>query len=257
VVRGLLLAGLLVAVATVVLLSDTDHHRHHPTRTTPRAAAPPARPPIRRRVVIGRSGTGRPLVARVVGDPAATRKVLVVGCIHGDENAGIAIVRRLRAVRPPPGTALWLLEDLNPDGVAARTRQNAHGVDLNRNFPYAWRPLGRRGDQQYSGPHPLSEPEAHAARAFILRVRPQITVWFHQPLGLVDESGGQVAVERRFARAARLPLQRLTRYPGSVAGWENHRLPGSTAFVVELPRTLQSPGRYARAVLTLLPVRPR
>ncbi len=254
-VRGLLLAGLLVAVAALVLLSDHDHHLL--TRTTPRSPAAPARPPIRRRVVIGRSGTGRPLIARVLGDPAATRKVLVVGCIHGDEAAGITIVRRLRAVRPPAGTALWLLEDLNPDGVAARTRQNAHGVDLNRNFPYAWRPLGRRGDQQYSGPHPLSEPEARAARAFILRVRPQITVWFHQPLGVVDESGGRLAVERRFAHAARLPLRRLTRYPGSVASWEDHRLPGATAFVVELPRAVHSPGRYAGAVLTLLPARPR
>ncbi len=253
-VRGLLLAGLLVAVAAVVLLSDHDQHT---TRATPRSSARRAGPPIPRRVVIGRSRMGRPLVARVLGDPAATRKVLVVGCIHGDESAGIAIVRRLRAAHPPAGTALWLLEDVNPDGVAARTRQNAHGVDLNRNFPYAWRPLGRQGDQQYSGPHPLSEPEARAARAFILRVRPQITVWFHQPLGVVDESGGRLAVERRFAHAARLPLRRLTRYPGSVASWEDHRLPGATAFVVELPRVVHSPGRYARAVLTLLPARPR
>jgi hypothetical protein len=33
-------------------------------------------------------------------------------------------------------------------------------------------------------------------------------------------------------------LRRLTRYPGSAAGWQNHRLTGSTAFVVELPSRL-------------------
>jgi Response regulators consisting of a CheY-like receiver domain and a winged-helix DNA-binding domain len=158
--------------------------------------------------------------------------------IHGDESAGTAIARRLASGAPPPRAMLWMIKDVNPDGVAAGTRQNADGVDLNRNFPWRWRRLDHRGDPQYSGPHPLSEPEARAAHALILRVRPNITIWFHQPLGLVDESGGDVRVERRFARLSGLPLRRLTRYPGSAAGWQNHRLTGSTAFVVELPSRL-------------------
>src|SRR5205823_5498289 len=40
----------------------------------------------------------------------------------------------------------------------------------------------------------------------------------------------------------------------SAVGWENHRLPGTTAFVVELPAGAVSSAaavRYARAVLTL------
>jgi protein MpaA len=85
-------------------------------------------------------------------------------------------------------------------------------------------------------------------------VRPQVTIWFHQPLGLVDESGGRVAIERRFATLAGLPLRRLTRYPGSAAGWQNHRLPRSTAFVVEQPPGSPSSARatrYARAVWRL------
>jgi protein MpaA len=61
-----------------------------------------------------------------------------------------------------------------------------------------------------------------------------LSIWFHQHLGLVDESGGSVAVERRFARAVGMPLQRLTRYPGSATSWENATFPGTTAFVVEL-----------------------
>ena len=84
-------------------------------------------------------------------------------------------------------------------------------------------------------PRPLSEPEARLAHALILRLRPRLTVWFHQPLAVTDQSGGDVALERRFAVISGLPLRRLPRYHGSVATWENHRLPGATAFVVELP----------------------
>jgi len=127
-------------------------------------------------------------------------------------------------------------------------------LDLNRNFPWRWRRLGRPGDQQYSGPRPLSEPESRFAHALILQLRPRITIWFHQPLALVDESGGNPQIERRFASLSGLPLRRLTRYPGSAASWQDHEVKGSTAFVVELPAgalTIQRTHRLADAVLDL------
>jgi murein peptide amidase A len=219
------------------------------------APPPPARSgPVRRSLLLGYSIEHRPIRVQELGDPATTRRVLIVGCIHGDERAGISVARRLDAMAVPPGIDLWVLNDLNPDGAAADTRQNARGVDLNRNFPYGWRPAGQPGDQQYPGPRSLSEPEARIAYRLILRLHPQITLFFHQPLGLVDESGGDPRVERRLAQLTGLPLRRLTRYPGSAVGWQNHRLPSSTAFVVELPRgrlTLSSTARLARAVLEL------
>ncbi len=191
---------------------------------------------------------GRPIRATEVGNPAASFKVLVVGCIHGDEPAGIAIAHQL--VRQPPDRSvdLWVIDDLNPDGVVASTRQNAHGVDLNRNFPYRWRPIGRLGDVQFAGPGPLSEPEAQAAAAFVDRVRPSVTIWFHQHADLVDDSGGNAGVEEQFADETDLPFARLTRYPGSATGWENHRFAGSSAFVVELPAGPASPSLVARTL---------
>jgi protein MpaA len=213
-----------------------------------------ADPLVRRRMVIGHSVRGRAIVATALGDPDSSRRLLVVGCIHGNESAGTAIARRVASAAAPKRAMLWVIEDLNPDGVALGTRQNADGVDLNRNFPWRWRHLGHRGALQYSGPHPLSGPESRLARALILRVRPRVSIWFHQPLGLVDESGGDLRVERRYARLAGLPLRRLTRYPGSAAGWQNHRLPASTAFVVELPPRLSAKAarRDAGAVRRLL-----
>jgi murein peptide amidase A len=213
-------------------------------------AAAVAAPRIDRRIRLGSSGRGHAIVAIERGDPRGP-KVLIVGCIHGNETAGIRIVDWLSRARPPAGIDLWLLPDLNPDGVRANTRGNAHGVDLNRNFPWHWRPLS---GLFYSGPRPLSEPESRLVAKLILRLRPRITIWFHQPLDVVDESGGALTKERRFAALARLPVRRLTRFPGGVASWENTRLPESSAFVVELPPGRPSAmaiGRYVRATLTI------
>jgi protein MpaA len=203
------------------------------------------------RVLLGRSVEGRPIEAVELGDPGAARKVLVVGCIHGNECAGIAIARRLERISPPKGVDLWVVESLNPDGYAAGTRENARGVDLNRNFPWGWQDLEGVTD---SGARPLSEPESRIAYRLILRLRPAVSIWFHQHLNLVDESGGNIAVERRFAELVELPSLRLVRYPGSVTTWENHVLPGKTAFVVELPAgrlARASVSRFAAAVLAV------
>ena len=182
--------------------------------------------------MLGRSERGRPIVAWEIGDPNAKRRVLVVGCIHGNEPAGIAIADAVTHARVPAGTVVWVVPDLNPDGVAADTRQDARGVDLNRNFPYRWRPLGGVFN---SGPRALSERESRIAYNLIRRFRPTTSIWFHQHLNVVDESGGDARVERRFARLVGMRTARLARDPGSVTGWENHTFPGTTAFVVELP----------------------
>ena len=214
----------------------------------------PAAAPVSRTVVFGHSVQARALVARERGNPAAARRILVVGCIHGDECAGRAVVRRLAAMPARRDTDLWLVDEANPDGARLRRRQNARGVDLNRNFPYRWRRLDRPGGLYWSGPGPLSEPESRALQSLILRLRPDVTVWYHQHMRLVDQSGGDPAVERRYAERVGLPLRRLARYPGSVTGWQDGRLRGSTAFVVELPAGDLSPSavaRHAAAVLAL------
>jgi beta-N-acetylhexosaminidase len=176
---------------------------------------------------------------------------MVVGAVHGNEPAGKAVVARLRRARLPRGVALWLIEDANPDGAAANTRHNAHAVDLNRNFPYRWRPQ----DGVYeSGPGPASEPETQALQRFIERERPRVTVWYHQALHVVVKSAGDARLQRLYSRLSGLPRRQLPAYYGTATSWQNTTFAGDTAFVVELPAgplPAAAAARHAGAVLGL------
>jgi N-acetylmuramoyl-L-alanine amidase/Zinc carboxypeptidase len=202
-------------------------------------------------IVIGHSVEGRPIRALRVGPARAPVKVMVVGSVHGNEPAGKAVIARLRHARPPRGAALWLIEDANPDGAAANRRWNAHGVDLNRNFPYRWQPQ----DGVYeSGPGPASEPETQAIQRFVARVRPRVTIWYHQALTIVVKNGGDAKLQRLYSRLSGLPREQLPAYHGTAVSWQNSTFKGDNAFVVELPGgPLPKSGvaRHARATLAL------
>jgi len=204
--------------------------------------------------VVGRSVRGREIRSIVVGDPSARRHILIVGCVHGDEPAGIAVTHSLRHASVPRGVALWLVDEANPDGCHAGTRQNAHGVDLNRNSSWRWRGLGSRGAFDYSGPRALSEPESRAIRSLVRRLTPAVSIWYHQHAALVDDSGGDRKIERRYARLVGLPFGHLGSFPGSITSWQNATFRAGTAFVVELPAGKLSQvaaQRHVRAVLAL------
>jgi murein peptide amidase A len=186
-----------------------------------------------RHELVGYSVEHRPIVAWLVGSPDAPRTMVVFGSIAGDEPGGSGVARLLAAQRPIPGVAMWLIPNVNPDGAVRGTRQNAHGVDLNRNFPWHWRRLGGRN---YSGRRPGSERETKAVEAFLRRTRPRLAVWLHQPYGLIDDSQGPRWAERLLGRELGLPLKHLPDYPGSAIGWEDHLLHAS-AFDVELGST--------------------
>jgi protein MpaA len=229
-----------VAVAMTVLVGNIAGGR------TARASTSAATT----RELIGHSVRGRAIYAYERGDPSSPT-VLVVGSIHGNEPAGIAIAKRLLKMKQPQDIDLQVILTLNPDGYAARTRGNAHGVDLNRNFPWRWR---RLTGVFYSGRHSLSEPESRAAYRLIKDLQPQLSIWFHQPLGIVSVGKGSIVLERRFSRLSGLPLKRLPFYPGTATAWERHFFPDTSAFVVELPPgklSARKVDRYARAVLAV------
>ena len=206
-------------------------------------------------LLFGHSGQDRPLRAERVGEGSV--KVLVVGSIHGNETAGHAVIARLRRSTPPAGVELWLVDSVNPDGVRRGTRQNARGVDLNRNFGRRWAGGGGPFDTYFPGRAAFSEPETRAVRRLVRRLQPDVSVWYHQHMRLVNLStGADRRVVRAYARRVGLPARTLPNYHGTATSWQNHTFPGTSSFVVELPAgplSAASARRHARAVLAAAP----
>ena len=251
-VTAVLLAGCLLVATAPASVADTAPPPSDPPPTTP-APAPPVDlsetvHQIRR---IGTSIEGRPIRAYRVGNPAAKVKAVVLGAIHGDETAGISVVRAIKEGSPVRGIDLWLVPTINPDGVVHRTRQNARAVDLNRNWRRGWAPL--TGDY-YSGTGPFSEPETEAFRDFLDEVNPRFVVSFHQPLYGIGRAHERPRFIQRLARGLRLPAREFNcsgRCHGTMTAWFNANH-GGTAVTVEFgyrPSRAYLRGRAARGTI--------
>jgi protein MpaA len=202
---------------------------------------------LMREKTIGHSLAGRPIELRQIGDPRWSGELLVFGCIHGDECAAGA-VQPTTGGCPDPSADIFVVPSLDPDGTVAGSRLNARGVDLNRNFPSEWKPIGSPFSPQYSGSHPFSEPETRFAAQVIRVVRPEATIWFHQYRGrrpFVRAWGQSVAGGRHFARLARMRFRAMRWPAGTGPNWQNHVFRGA-AFVVELPQGKLGPGMRSR-----------
>jgi murein peptide amidase A len=224
------------------------------------AAADPPAATATQRELVGRSVQKRAITAVQVGDPAGTRVALMVGVIHGDERAGLRIVRAIkreasREASALAGTQLWAIATVNPDGLRAHTRKNSHGVDLNRNFPYRWRGNVLHTSGYYPGPRPASEPETRAVMAFARRTQPDLSIWYHQPWGAVLACHGSPQVAVEYAKLVGMRTScRGAGLRGTAISWEAHTFPGSSAFVVEMPPgkiSGRSAARQARAALSV------
>lgn len=228
-----------------------------PLLATPAASAAanlPGVATIHEKRVIGHSVQGRPITAFRLGTPGGT-PALLVGQIHGDENVGVTIAQKILKGRPIKGIDLWVVATMNPDGRALGTRGNAHGVDLNRNWPHIWTHLS---GINYSGRAPLSEPESKAMYAFLKQIEPKLMIVIHQPLGGVDTNEGgtrNVAFRNALARGIGLPIKTFNCWSvchGSMAGWVNKNQTGAVVTIEygahpSAAQVRRSPGVILRA----------
>lgn len=214
--------------------------------------------PVISKQIIGYSVKHRPIVAYHLGDPSIRRTSVILGQMHGDEHAGVTLVRSILHGRSSvEGLNLWVIPTMNPDGDAAHTRQNAHHVDLNRNWPDHW---ARLTGYYYSGPKPLSEPETVAMYRFLKSLHPHYVVVLHQPLYGVDTTdGGHLDPAFRHALSAnlRLPEKAFRCWSfchGSLTGWytTRHLGIGETIEFGPHPSAAYLVGRARRGIIAAL-----
>ena len=111
----------------------------------------------------GRSRGGLPLRVFLPEGDGPVAGLLTAGQ-HGEEADTSLLVRRLLERIPAAETRWAVIPVLNPDGLLAGTRQNAAGVDLNRNFPAVDLGAGRdlhlspRDRSRDAGPREPEEP---------------------------------------------------------------------------------------------------
>lgn len=181
-------------------------------------------------------------------DPRGKR-VLVLGLIHGDEplagEMALDWAQRLIELREKkiePRNSWRVVPMLNPDGLERKTRMNARGVDLNRNFPTKdwnddalkfWKSKAASDPRRFPGETPGSEAETKCVISHIKDFKPDFIVSVHTPYKVLDFDGPKMP----FPKYKDLPWRALGNFPGSLGRfmWRDYQIPVLT---VELGQTM-------------------
>ena len=181
-------------------------------------------------VLLGHSVQGRAIRGVELGD--GPRWFAVIGGIHQGNEANSTVLAHLlldyfrnNPAEIPAGVGLAFLPDVNPDGAMAGTRENANGVDLNRNWDVGWRPdsYGPSGlVPGGGGTRPFSEPETRALARYLVD-RPFVAaIFLHSKGGLVVPGSGSGSAELASA------IARATQYT-YLTGWTAYPLSGQAS----------------------------
>ncbi|MDU1573705.1 MAG: murein tripeptide amidase MpaA [Pantoea sp.] len=189
---------------------------------------------------------------------------LILAGTHGDENAAVATLSAAMRTLPDRLRRHHVVLAVNPDGCQLGLRANAHGVDLNRNFPaanwqsgetvYRWNSAAEARDVLLStGDRPGSEPETQALCELIHGLKPRWVVSWHEPLACIDDPRSS-ELGHWLAQQTALPLVGSVGYdtPGSFGSWCNDL--GLPCITAEMPAISvdEATERYLEPMINLL-----
>ncbi|MBM3314543.1 hypothetical protein FJY71_01690 [candidate division WOR-3 bacterium] len=204
------------------------YHTYQQVRDSLRALAL-RRPGICRLETLGYSVQNRLLLGLRVSDNAGARenepRVRFDGNIHGNEKLGCELVMFLaymlcdsfgvssRLTALVNDLEIMLVPMVNPDGAVANQRQNANGVDLNRDYGYMWNAWGQ-------SPAWFSQPETRAQRDDCERNEYCLSLSFHCGAELVVYPWGCTPLPTR-----EQPLfQRIVAAYGTSTGYDTSNM---------------------------------
>jgi protein MpaA len=169
------------------------------------------------------------------GSDKNPKRIFAKALIHGDENLAGTVVRAwmARLEKIDPRNTWRVIPVVNPDGWKAKTRTNAKGVDLNRNFPTGdwerqaiayWKKKTKSDPRRYPGPGAASEIETKCLMRHFEDFKPDFLISVHTPLGVLDFDGPKIKSPPPFKP---LPWRSLGHFPGSLGRymWADKRVP--------------------------------
>ena len=187
---------------------------------------------------LGRSRKGTRIVAcQLTGsDPSTGRRLLVVGSMHGDEQAGMRVTRLLRSRDLAGlGVDMWVISTINPDGTKADRRGNARKIDLNGNFPTNGWKVWMPGSIYWGGSKAASEPETRALMKAMRTIRPVEVVVFHQHANVIDcPPYRSEDLTRRLHEVTGYRIRCMPVLAGNFTAWANQTYDWTTAVTFEL-----------------------
>ncbi|WP_373532124.1 M14 family zinc carboxypeptidase [Vampirovibrio sp.] len=205
------------------------------------------------RCILSHSVQNRPIEGVFFG-PSQPEQLnsLIIGVFHGDEAISGQLLTRFVAQLQAGQFAqapidfndqpTLIIPVLNPDGLAAGTRMNAHQVDLNRNYPTPDWQEDNLNTPYYSGKAAASEPETRLVMALIEQYQPQKILTVHSPYKVLNFDGPARAVADAMSEASGYEVVESIGYPtpgsfGTYAG-KIRQIPVVT---LELPPGLDEP----------------